>query len=105
MWTNRAVALGLAALLFPATARADETPVKGKIVAVDLFKNGLAVVEYQVTLGKPGVYALDDVPEPVHGTYRVEGGGTVESTVRMREVDVPADEAAPGDIQADLAGK
>jgi hypothetical protein len=105
MWTNRAVALGLAALLFPAPARADETPVKGKIVAVDLFKNGLAVVEYQVTLGKPGVYALDDVPEPVHGTYRLEGGGAVESTVKMREVDVPADEAAPGDLQADLAGK
>ena len=106
MRTSRAVTLGLAALLLGAPARAaDETPAKGKIVAVDLFKNGLAVIRCEVTLGKPGVYALDDVPGPVHGTYWVESPGPVETVVRMREVEVPAAEAAPGDLQEDLAGK
>jgi len=36
---------------------------------VGLFKNGLAVIKREVTLGKAGTYVLDDVPEPVHGTY------------------------------------
>ena len=51
---------------------AKEIPAKGKITAVDLFKNGLAVVTCEVALGKPGVYVLDEVPQPVHGTYSIE---------------------------------
>lgn len=100
-----AVALALTAFLYGPAARADETPVKGKIVAVDLFKNGLAVVRCEVALGKPGVYVLDDVPQPVHGTYWVEAAAPVESVVKMREVEVPAAEAVPGNLQEDLAGK
>ena len=63
--------------------RAQEIPAKGKITAVDLFKNGLAVVTYEVALGKPGVYVLDEVPQPVHGTYSIESAGRVESLVKM----------------------
>jgi hypothetical protein len=85
--------------------RADETPVKSKIVAVSLFKNGLAVVKRDVTLGKPGVYVLEDVPQPVHGTYWVETNGSIETTVKMRDVEVPAEETVPGNLQEDLAGK
>ena len=55
MRTTRAIAIGLTVFLFAVPARADETPAKGKIVAVDLFKNGLAVVKCEVNLGKPGV--------------------------------------------------
>ncbi|MDB5306592.1 MAG: hypothetical protein JWO38_794 [Gemmataceae bacterium] len=99
-------AVGLAMFVHAAPARAaDETPAKSKIVAVDLFKNGLAVVRREATLGKPGVYVLDDVPEPVHGTYWVESTGSVETVVKMREVEVPAAEAPPGNLQDDLAGK
>jgi hypothetical protein len=99
------IALGLAASVAAAPARADETPAKGRIVAADLFKNGLAVVRCEVTLGRPGAYALDDVPHPVHGTYWVEAPTTVESSVRMREVEVPAGDAPPGNLQDDLAGR
>ncbi len=95
----------LAVALAAAPGRAADTPVTGKVVAADLFKNGLAVVRYEVTLGKPGVYTLDDVPAPVHGTYRVEADGPVETVTQMRAVDVPAAEAVPGDLQTDLAGK
>jgi hypothetical protein len=84
---------------------ADETPARGKIVAVDLFKNGLAVVTCEVNLGKSGSYVLDDVPSPVHGTFYVEGGLPVETAVRMRDVEVPVAEAGVGDLQTDLAGK
>ncbi len=105
MRTTRAVAIGLTVLLFAAPARADETPAKGKIVAVDLFKNGLAVVRCEVTLGKPGVYVLDEVPQPVHGTFWIDSTGPVETVVKMRDVEVPASEAAPGNLQEDLAGK
>src|SRR3954467_2499139 len=105
MWTTRAVAVGLLTCLLVTPTGAEETPAKGKITQVDLFKNGLAVVTCEVTLGKPGTYVLDDVPQPVHGTYSVESAGRVESLVKMRDVDVPVAEAQPGNLQDDLAGK
>ncbi|MBY0513691.1 MAG: DUF4139 domain-containing protein [Gemmataceae bacterium] len=45
------------------------------------------------------------MPLPVHGTYYVEANAPVETRVRMREVDVKADETTPGNLQDDLAGK
>jgi hypothetical protein len=106
MRTTRVVALALIALIPVTPARAaDETPAKGKIVSVDLFKNGLAVVKYEVTLGKAGTYVLEDVPQPVHGTYYVESPVPVETLVKMRDVEVPATDTTPGNLQDDLAGK
>ncbi|VTR99729.1 Marine sediment metagenome DNA, contig: S01H1_L03407 (Fragment) OS=marine sediment metagenome GN=S01H1_10240 PE=4 SV=1: DUF4139 [Gemmata massiliana] len=104
MRTLRALALALVATL-PAPARADEPPVKSKIVSVDLFKNGLAIVKREVTLGKAGSYSVDDVPQPVHGTFWIDSTGTVEAVVKMRDVEVPVSEAPPGNLQDDLAGK
>ncbi len=106
MRTTRAVALGLTVFLFTAPARAaDETPAKSKIVAVDLFKNGLVVVKRETTLGKPGTYVLDDVPNPIHGTFWIESPGPIDALVKMRDVEVPANETAPGSLQDDLGGK
>jgi len=101
----RALALVLALTLSGNTLHADETTVKSKIVAVDLFKNGLAVVKREVTLGKPGAYVIEDVPSPVHGTFWIESAGTVDTLVQTREVEVPANETTPGNLQEDLAGK
>ena len=96
----------LAALMLPAApASAADTPVTSKIVGVDLFKNGLAIVKREATLGKPGTYAIDDVPTPVHGTFWIDSAGAVEASVRLRDVEVPATEVAPGSLQDDLAGK
>ena len=105
MWSPRTVAVGLLTCLIVAPAGAQEIPAKGKITAVDLFKNGLAVVTYEVALGKPGVYVLDEVPQPVHGTYSIESAGRVESLVKMRDVNVPVADVQPGNLQDDLAGK
>ena len=105
MRTLRTLALALAAVLPAAPARADDTPVKSKIVAVDLFKNGLAVVKREAALGRAGTYTIDDVPTPVHGTFWIDSTGTVDVTMKMRDVEVPAAEAPPGNLQDDLAGK
>jgi len=105
MFSLRSLTLAAAVILLPAPARAEDTPVKGKIVGVDLFKNGLAVVRCDVTLARPGTYVLDEVPQPVHGTYWVESDSPVETVIRMRDVEVPAAETAPGNLQEDLAGK
>ncbi len=101
----RAIAIGFSLILAGNLVLADETAIKSKIVAVDLFKNGLAVVKRETTLGKPGVYVIDDVPNPVHGTFWIESTGTVDTLVQMRDVEVPANETAPGNLQEDLAGK
>lgn len=86
-------------------ARAADTPATSKLVSVDLFKNGLAVVRREVTLGRAGTYVLDSAPDPIHGTYWIESSVPVETVVKMREVEVPVAEAAPGNLQDDLAGK
>lgn len=105
MRLSRFAAFGLLALAAPA-ARAAETPATGKIVAADLFKNGLAVVTCEVTLGKAGEYLLDSVPQPVHGTFHLDAGtAKVEAAVKVREVTIPAEEAGSGNLQEDLAGK
>lgn len=105
MRTTQAVAVGLSLFVYAATGRSDDTPAKGKIVAVDLFKNGLAVVKCEVTLEKPGTYILTEAPQPVHGTFWVESSGSVETAMKLQDVEVPAIEAAPGNLQEDLADK
>lgn len=106
MRTLRILTLTLAAMLPASPAVAADTPLKSKIVAVDLFKNGLAIVKREATLGKSGTYTLDDVPAPVHGTFWIDStGGTVDVVVRMQDVEVPASDTPPGSLQDDLAGK
>jgi hypothetical protein len=105
MRTLRVLALSLAAVLPASPTLAADTAVKSKIVSVDLFKNGLAIVKREATLGKPGTYSIDDVPAPVHGTFWIDSTGTVDVIVKLRDVEVPVSEAGPGGLQDDLGGK
>src|SRR5437870_2189577 len=100
-----ALALGLTLTVLARPAHAEETAATSRIVAVGLFKNGLAVVKREATVGGPGTYVLDDVPEPVHGTFWIECSAPIETSVQMREVDVPAEQTVLGNPQEDLAGK
>jgi hypothetical protein len=95
----------LTVLLVPATLHADETPITSRIVSVGLFKNGLAVVNREVKVESAGTYRLEDVPEPVHGTYWVESDAVVETLVKTREVEVPGGNSAHVNLQEELAGK
>ena len=103
----RRTRLVLIALCFalPPLTRAADTPATSRIVGVDLFKNGLAVVRREATLSKSGTYVFDDVPDAIHGTYWIESPVPVETIVKSREVDVPVAEVYPGNLQDDLAGK
>jgi hypothetical protein len=105
MRTLRLFALAALATIPTSPVRADDTPVKSKIVGVDLFKNGLAIVKREVVLEKPGTYALDDVPTPVHGTFWIDSTTPVDVVAKMRDVEVPASDVPPGSLQDDLAGK
>ncbi|HEV3257376.1 MAG TPA: hypothetical protein VG013_10885, partial [Gemmataceae bacterium] len=104
---NRNGALFPAAVLvlLSGSLQAEETAVKSRIVSVGLFKNGLAVVNRAVTVDGPGSYRLDDVPEPVHGTYWIESAAQVETQVKMLEVEVPAGTSGDVDLQKELAGR
>lgn len=84
---------------------AEEKPLTTMIASLGLFKNGLAIVERTAQVDAPGVYRVEDVPEPVHGTFWVESDANVSTRVTRRTVEVPLAEAASADFQEGLAGR
>jgi hypothetical protein len=92
-------------LLSTLGAFADETRIDSKIDSIGLFKNGLAVVQRSVAVDGPGVYRLEDVPSPVHGTFWIESDAPVEAQVTMRQVESPLRSKSPIDFQQDLVGQ
>ncbi|MBI1832951.1 MAG: hypothetical protein HYR84_16040, partial [Planctomycetes bacterium] len=96
----------LAVLVAAPQIQAQEEIAKSKIVSVGLFKNGLVIVKREVQIPKDGVYRLDAMPEPVHGSFWIESTGKVEAAIKMRDVEVPLHaEAAVGGLRHELAGK
>src|SRR5262245_36294675 len=85
----------------PGPARAEETPATGRIVSLGLFKNGLAIVKMEVSVPGPGTYRLDEVPNPVHGTFWVQSDVPVETQVRNRLVEAPSDQPGSGNLQVE----
>ena len=103
------VAMALLALtpnlaLAAGSAEQTETKAESRIVSVALFKNGLAVVKRRVPIPAAGLYRIEDVPVPVHGTFWVESDAVVETRVtdRMVETTLPANQRV--DFQTHLAG-
>lgn len=98
--------LALTTNLAPAIGSAEQTETKAesRIVSVGLFKNGLAVVKRRVPIPAAGVYRIEDVPVPVHGTFWIESDAVVETRVtdRMVETTLPANQRV--DFQTHLAG-
>lgn len=87
-----------------ADAKASEKAVDSKVVSVALFKNGLAVIKRQVPLQGAGVYRMDDVPEPVHGTFLIESNGPLEARVENRKSPLKNQPALGSNLQDELAG-
>ncbi|MFO0940681.1 MAG: hypothetical protein U0930_07930 [Pirellulales bacterium] len=88
-----------------AIAQADiEKAAEGEIISVSLFKNGLAVIQRQVPLQGPGLYRIEDVPEPVHGTFYVESNGPIEARVESRKVPSKNQVPIGTNLQDELAG-
>jgi hypothetical protein len=81
-----------------------EKVVEGRIVSAGLFKNGLAAIKREVTVPGPGVYRLDDVPAPVHGTFWIESDTVVHTRITTRRVERPLDAPGRFDYHASLVG-
>ena len=92
-------------IAFAASAPADQKPLESRITSVGLFKNGLAVVERLVTIPEPGDYRIDDVPQPVHGTFWIKSEVKVSTRLTQRMVEVAADRSSGSDFQQELIGK
>ena len=76
-----------------------------RVESVSLFKNGLGVVKRTVEVPGAGTYRVDDVPEPVHGTFLIESDAKVEARVTTQEVEVPLRaRKGPVNLQDELAG-
>ena len=103
------LALGMVCVLVPLESRAAEGsgPVEApsRVVGVDLFKNGLAVVKRVVELPGAGAFRVESLPEPVHGTFWVEGDARVAVRLTSREVTEPEATLGAGDFQGELAGR
>src|SRR5262249_21281336 len=104
MWSKWSWCI-LAALAVTPQTYAQEAIAKSKIIAVGLFKNGLAVVKREVQIPKEGTYRLDASPEPVHGSFWIESDSKVEAGVKMRGVEGPLHAEGGMKLQKDLAGK
>jgi hypothetical protein len=98
--------LRAACLIALPLAAAGETAVTPRVDAVELFKNGVAVVRASFEVPQAGRYVWDEMPRAVHGSFWVESDGTVgiQSTRRMIE-EVASSEAPTGILQQDLAGQ
>ncbi|MGA2442732.1 MAG: hypothetical protein ABSH08_17395, partial [Tepidisphaeraceae bacterium] len=100
---KRAALAPLVVFLLCCSAWGQEVPLNNSIESVELFKNGLAIVHQSADIAGPGVYRLDNVPAPVHGTFWITGDVAMDAQVTMRDVDVPANNSP--DFQENLIGK
>jgi hypothetical protein len=83
------LALILASQSSAASTPQDETVITAPFVALDLFKNGEAVVTRELQLSGDGTYVLHEDLEHRHGTLRVDAAGelTLMRTTRAQPVD------------------
>ncbi|MDO5567222.1 MAG: hypothetical protein Q4G59_11245, partial [Planctomycetia bacterium] len=56
-----------------AVAAENETPVESQITSLGVFKNGVLVVQEEVSFPGPGRYVLESPPAPIHGTFFLNG--------------------------------
>lgn len=102
---GNACTLAVALLAVAWNVQAEALPVKSRFVSLGLFKNGLAVVRKAASVPGPGTYRIDDVPEPVHGTFWVEAGAGVEVRMTSQVVDAPIHGKAGANFQEELVGR
>lgn len=97
-------AIELAAMDNPRVQSRKPIPKSSSTRSIGLFKNGLAYVKRTLTVEKPGLYMIADVPEPVYGTFWVESSAKV--TVRSTTVETTEELELPSlSIVDDFAGR
>lgn len=97
----------LLAILFLSAADAedkDAIALPSRVVSASLFKNGLAVIQREVSLPGAGEFLLEETPEFIHGTFWIDGGDEVEARTSYRKVERRRTRPAAGTF-AQLAGQ
>ena len=94
----------LCVLLSGVSVFAEEETIKGEIVSLGLFKNGLAFVEEEITINGPGEYQLETIPQPIHGTFWFDHGEDIEFVTTTRTVDYPAKVPGTLILKQDISG-
>jgi len=92
-------------LISGASSYAQETILESRIVSLGLFKNGLAFVTREVDIPDSGTYRIDNVPEPVHGSFWIDGEAEVKAHSVMRQEAMPIEVADNFIFQDAWAGK
>jgi len=98
-------AVAMAWLTLSYALAAEEQVAASRITAVDLFKNGLAVVTRRTTVPAPGTYRVDDSLQPVYGTVSVGSEAEVVARMSPHLTAVPDTSSADIDFQETLAGR
>ena len=80
-------------------------PLATKVAAVDLFKNGLAVVRRTGRVTRDGTYRLADVPAAVHGTFWIGSDVKIAARTALEEREEPWSRGTAVDFQSDLVGR
>ena len=62
--------------------------VKSRIHSIGLFKNGLAVINQTLHVPKTGKYSVEEVFDPVHGTFWIDSNALVKARLTKREYSV-----------------
>jgi hypothetical protein len=94
----------MALLMTASVIRAEESQLSSRFVSIGLFKNGLAVVKKSVVMPGPGTYRVNDIPEPVHGTFWIESGAGIEARMTSQMVETPILGNIGNNIQEELVG-
>ncbi len=95
------VSLGLSVSAFAG----EEKLAHSRIESVGLFKNGLAVVHRTLTIDGPGTYRLEDVPEPIHGTFWIESAVNVVARLTRHTVGGLRRQVPHSSFQEELGGR
>ena len=92
-------------LLAVSSVQAAETKATSELTSASLFKNGVVVIQEEFAVPDSGLFILEQVPTPIHGTFFIESDAIVETTVTQRNVTEPFGEGQSLNYQKDLAGK
>jgi hypothetical protein len=96
--------LMMALLMMASVIRAEDFQLSSRFVSIGLFKNGLTVVKKSVFIPGPGTYRVNDIPEPVHGTFWIESGAGIEARMTSQMVETPIRGNIGNNFQEELVG-
>ena len=78
---------------------------QGHIDSVALFKNGLVIVRMSDLIPESGKLEMNELLEPVHGSFWVDSEKPVTAKVEMRESEGPLSTVSQAELLRNLSGK